>query len=184
MNAYAKFTQGLLDNKRILDALAIHPGQLILDAGCGTGYMAKLFAAETGLSGKVWAMDKDTNFINTLKNEQLPLNLEVIEGDITRPTPFAPSSIDIVYISTVIHTFSRNQMADYINEVKRILKPDGRLAIVEIEKKETPFGPPLASRWSAEELKEVVPMDPVTTVPVAKHFYMQVFQKTDKSISY
>ncbi|MEZ4549422.1 MAG: hypothetical protein R2874_02815 [Desulfobacterales bacterium] len=60
MNAYAKFTQGLLDNKRILDALAIHPGQLILDAGCGTGYMAKLFAAKTGLSGKVWAMDKDT----------------------------------------------------------------------------------------------------------------------------
>ena len=75
-------------------------------------------------------------------------------------------------------------MADYLNEVKRILKPAGRLAIVEIEKKETPFGPPLASRWSAEELKEVVPMDPVITVPVAKHFYMQVFQKTDKSVSY
>ncbi|MEZ4603245.1 MAG: methyltransferase domain-containing protein [Desulfobacterales bacterium] len=52
----------------------------------------------------------------------------------TRPTPFAPSSIDIVYISTAIHTFSRNQMADYLNEVKRILKPAGRLAIVEIEK--------------------------------------------------
>lgn len=73
-------------------------------------------------------------------------------------------------------------MQGFIAEVLRILKPGGRLAIVEIEKKETPFGPPLESRWSAEELKKIVPMDPVITVPVAKHFYLQVFRKTGNSV--
>jgi ubiquinone/menaquinone biosynthesis C-methylase UbiE len=180
----AKFTQGLLDNDRILEALHVQPGQVILDAGCGTGYMSKIFAHVTTPSGKVYALDIDKNFINTLKNNIQQNKLEVIEGDITKTTSLETASIDLVYISTVIHTFSHHQMQGFIAEAGRLLKPGGRLAIVEIEKKETPFGPPLASRWSVEELKEVVPMPPVNTLPVGKHFYMQIFRKEDKSINY
>ena len=70
-------------------------------------------------------------------------------------------------------------MKGFIRESKRLLKPDALLAIVEIEKKETPFGPPLKFRYSPEELKKIVPMVPVSTVPVGNHFYMQIFQNKD-----
>ena len=99
-----------------------------------------------------------------------------MEGDITTPTQFKQSSIDLVYISMVIHCFSKKQMQGFLREAKRLLKPDATLSIVEIEKKETPFGPPLESRYSAEELKEIVPFTAVNAVQVGEHFYMYVFQ--------
>jgi ubiquinone/menaquinone biosynthesis C-methylase UbiE len=171
-----KFTEGLLDCEAILKALHIKPGQTILDAGCGNGYMSKLFSDEVAQSGKVYALDQDQYFIKALKNETQRTNIETMEGDITRPTPLNESSLDIIYISTVIHVFSKEQMKGFLREVKRIIKPDALLAIVEIEKKETPFGPPLKSRYSVEELKEIVPLTPIKTVQVGEHFYMQIFQ--------
>jgi len=66
-------------------------------------------------------------------------------------------------------------MQGFIREVGRLLKPDSTLAIVETEKKETLFGPPLESRYSPEELKQIVPMIPGNTVRVGEHFYLQIF---------
>ena len=171
-----KFTEGLLDNKRILKALNIKTGHTILDAGCGNGYMSKVFSNEVTRSGKVYALDPDKYFIKTLKDETRGTNIKTIEGDIARPTQLVESSVDLIYISTVIHAFSQQQMRGFLNEVKRLLKPDGLLAIVEIDKRETPFGPPLELRYSPEELKEIVPLVSVNTAQVGEYFYMQTFQ--------
>jgi len=105
---------------------------------------------------------------------------EAIEGDITRPNLLSKSSIDIIFISTVIHAFSQQQLQDFLREARRLLKPDGVLAIVEIEKKETPFGPPLEVRFSPEDLKELIPMAPLSTLRVGEHFYMQMFRNHEK----
>jgi len=174
-----KFTEGLLDHKRILKTLKIRAGQTLLDAGCGNGYMSKLFSNAVTPSGKVYAMDPDKYFINILKNETQGTNIETIEGDVTEPTQLNESLVDIIYISTVIHGFSKNQMRGFLQEAKRLLKPDAILAVVEIEKKETPFGPPMESRYSPEELQQIVPMAPVETIQVGRYFYMQIFQNKE-----
>lgn len=172
-----RFTEGLLDSERILKALNIKAGQTILDAGCGNGYMSKLFSKEVGQFGKVYALDSNAHFIETLKQEVKGTNIETINGDITKPTKFDPSSIDFIYLSTVFHVFFQHQRQGFLHEAKRLLKLNAYLAIVEIEKKETPFGPPLNSRYSPEDLKNIVPLVPVNTVHVGEHFYMQIFQK-------
>jgi ubiquinone/menaquinone biosynthesis C-methylase UbiE len=171
-----RFTEGLLDSNLVLGALNIKAGQIILDAGCGNGYMAKLFSKEVRQSGKVYALDLNSYFIEILKNEVKGTNIETIEGDITKPTRLKASSIDIIYLSTVFHVFSQQQRQGFLQEVTRLLKLKAFLAIVEIEKKETPFGPPLNLRYSPEELKKTVPLNPVNTVQVGEHFYMQIFQ--------
>jgi len=178
-----KFTEGLLDKKLILKALNIKAGQTILDAGCGNGYMSKLFSDEVSQDGRVYALDPDKHFIKVLKNETQGTNIEAIEGDITRPTQLKQSSVDLIYISAVIHRFSKKQLQSLFRELKRILKPDSILAIVEIEKKETPFGPPLESRYSPEELKKIVPFAHVDTIQVGEHFYMQLFQNKENHVS-
>jgi ubiquinone/menaquinone biosynthesis C-methylase UbiE len=178
-----KFTEGLLDNELILKALNIKPGQTILDAGCGNGYMSKLFSNEVKQSGKVYALDPDKYFIKALRNETQGANIEAIEGDITRPTQLKESSLDLIYLSTVIHIFSQQQMQGFLREVKRLLKPDAILAILEIEKKKTPFGPPLKLRYSPEELMNIVPLVPLTTVQLGEHFYMQIFQNRENQES-
>lgn len=175
-----QFTEGLLDNELIVRSLNIRPGQGIIDVGCGNGYMSKLFSKMVTQSGTVWALDSDAYFIRILSEETLGTNIEAVTGDISKPTQLSESSADIIYISAVIHALSREQMPGFLQEVKRLLKPDALLAVVEIEKKETPFGPPLKSRYSPEELKKIVPLIPVNTVQVGKHFYMQIFQNREK----
>jgi ubiquinone/menaquinone biosynthesis C-methylase UbiE len=174
-----KFTEGLVNSEVILEALNIKAGHTILDAGCGNGYMSKIFANEIFQSGKVYALDPDKYFIEVLKNETKGTNIKAMEGDITTQTKIKQSSVDLIYISTVIHGFSQKQIQGFIQEVKRLLKPGALLAIVEIEKKETPFGPPLNIRYSPEELKKIVPMVPEKTVQVGEHFYMQIFQNKE-----
>ena len=174
-----KFTEGLLDSELIVSTLNVRPGQRIIDVGCGNGYMSKLFSGMVTQSGTVWALDSDEYFIRILSEETLGTNIEAILGDISKPTQLSEASADLIYISAVIHALSREQMPGFLREVKRLLKPDALLAVVEIEKKETPFGPPLKSRYSPEELKEIVPLIPVNTVQVGEHFYMQIFQNRE-----
>jgi ubiquinone/menaquinone biosynthesis C-methylase UbiE len=174
-----KFSEGLINQERVMNPLNIHPGQIILDAGCGNGYMSKAFAKRISPSGKVYAFDNDTHFINILKTEVQGTNLEAMDADITKSLPLNQDSVDLVYISTVIHGFSNQQLQDFLSEIKRILRKNGTLAIVEIEKKETSFGPPMNIQFSPEELQEIVPMEPVSTIQVGKHFYMQVFKNSN-----
>jgi ubiquinone/menaquinone biosynthesis C-methylase UbiE len=175
-----KFTEGLLNNNVILKALNIKTGQAILDAGCGNGHMSKIFSDAVSKSGKVYALDPDEYFIEVLKNETKGTNIEAMVGDITMPTKLKQSSLDFIYLSTVIHGFSKKQIQGFLCEIKRLLKPDSKLAIVEIEKKETPFGPPMGLRFSPEELKEIIPLSPVNTIQAGEHFYMQIFQNYEK----
>jgi ubiquinone/menaquinone biosynthesis C-methylase UbiE len=176
-----KSSEKFLDKGLILKALNIQPGQTILDAGCGNGYMSKSFSQLVTQSGKVYALDPDADAIEVLRNQTQGTNIEALVGDITRPTPVKPSSVDLIYISAVIHGFSQQKMKDLVGEVKRLLKPGAVLAIVEIDKKETPMGPPLEIRFSPEELQETVPLAPLNTVRAGEHFYMQIFKNTQET---
>ncbi len=102
-----------------------------------------------------------------------------VETDITMPTKLRQSSVDLIYISTVIHGFSKKQMQGFLREAHCVLKPSGTLAIVEIEKKNTPFGPPMEIRISPEELKEIVPLVPANIVQAGEHFYLQIFHNKE-----
>jgi len=178
-----KSSERFLNKELILKELNIQPGQTILDAGCGNGYMAKIFSKMVTQSGKVYALDPDSEAIDVLRKETQGTNIEAFEGDITKPSQLEPASVDLMYISAVIHGFSKEEMTDLLVEAKRILKPKARLAIIEIEKKETPFGPPLEIRFSPEELKSLVSLAPLNTIQVGEHFYMQIFQNKEQQES-
>jgi len=171
-----KSTERYLDKDIIIKALNIRPGQIILDAGCGNGYMVKAFAVQLEGRGKVYALDSDETSIETLLLQKEGTVIEPFVGDITEQTKLESSSIDLIYLSTVFHGFSENQAAGFLKEVKRLLKTKGKLAVLEIEKHQTPFGPPLAIRFSPEELKEIITLKPTDLVKVGQYFYMQIFE--------
>ena len=176
-----KSSERFLNKELILQALDIQPGQTILDAGCGNGYMSKIFSEKVTSSGKVYALDPDAYSIEILRKETQGSIIEAFVGDITKPSQINPSSVDLIYLSAVIHGFSKQEMKDLLEEARRILKPNAMLAFVEIDKKETPFGPPLNIRFSPEELKEIVPLAPLQTVRVGEHFYMQIFKNKQET---
>jgi len=173
-----KSSESFLDKEIILRELNIIPGQTILDAGCGNGYMSKEFSRILNNTGKVYALDPDREAIEALRRQTEGTNIEAMIGDITRTTPLEASSIDLIYLSTVFHGFSKDEIQDFQKEARRLLKPHARLAVVEIHKQSTPFGPPIGMRFSPEELKQIVTLSPLTIVEVGQYFYMQLFENT------
>jgi len=169
-------SESFLDKDKILAGLCIASAQVILDAGCGNGYMAKKFSETAEKTARIYALDPDAVSIDVLKSETADTNIEPFVGDITKKTKLASSSIDLIYLSTVVHAFSKTkQMEGFLKEVKRLLKPDGRLAVVEIKKEKTPFGPPMEMRLSPEELRQTIDLTPSLLMDVGRYFYMQIF---------
>ena len=174
-----KSSESLIDKEMILKSLVILPGQIVLDAGCGNGYMAKEFSKLVGNDGLVYAMDIYKQSIEQLKNEIGKSNIIAINGDITQKTDIEDSSVDLIYLSTVFHGFTDSQRHGFLKEVKRVLKPDGILAIVEINKSDTPFGPPMKIRLSPEELSSIIGLKSQDLIKISEYFYMQTFVNED-----
>jgi len=171
-----KSSESLLDKGAILSALAIEFGQTVLDAGCGNGYMSKEFSQRVGDSGRVYALDPDETGIALIREETKGTNIVALVGDITTTTQLPASTIDLIYLSTVFHIFSPEQIKGFEVEVKRLLAPRGRLSIVEIVKRATPFGPPLNMRFSPQDLTQALRLPPLGAVEVGEYFYMQLFE--------
>lgn len=170
-----KSSESLLDKGAILRALEIVPGSAILDAGCGNGYMAKAFSRLVGDSGVVYALDPDEEAIAQLLSEVAGTNIQAVVDDITTTTQLAAASVDLVYSCTVLHGFSPDQIGGFRQEIARVSKPQARLAIVEIDKRDTPFGPAMDLRFSPEELCDALRLSPLKLVRAGEYFYMQIF---------
>lgn len=168
-------TEELINKELVLKELNILPGQAIIDAGCGDGYMSREFSKILSGTGKVYAVEPVAEKVELLRESTEGTIIEPMQADMTRTTPLEKSSIDLIYVSTVYHIFSEEQKEGFNKEAKRLLKPGGRLAIVEIHKGETPFGPPAGMRCSPEELKRTVDLTPGKIVEVGQYFYMQTF---------
>jgi ubiquinone/menaquinone biosynthesis C-methylase UbiE len=93
--------------------------------------MSKEFSQMVGDSGRVYALDPDETGIALLREETKGTNIVALVGDITTTTQLPASAIDLIYLSTVFHSFSPEQIKGFEAEVKRLLAPRGKLAIVE-----------------------------------------------------
>lgn len=146
------------DPDLVFRELHLKEGDIFLDIGCGTGDYAIRAGTEVGTSGTVFATDIQEGLVHALmeraKTEGLE-NIHAVVNDIRNPLPFENSCIDICLISTVLHSLDLNQaLPMLLREIKRVLKPEGKLAIIECNKENLNFGPPLHMRISADELNQ------------------------------
>jgi SAM-dependent methyltransferase len=130
----------------ILRMAGLAPGMTFADIGCGEGYFAIPGARIVGPAGRVIAFDINPESVERLKENA------AIEG-LTNVTALAGSAettipcelcADIAFLGTVLHDFADPAAA--LRNVRAILKPGGRLANLDWDKKPTEFGPPLDIR--------------------------------------
>ncbi len=126
--------------ERALDLIGIRPGMTVADVGAGTGYMTLRMARRVGPDGKVYANDIQREMLDRLAENSRRDNLSNIEtvlgseGDAKLPA----GKMDLVILVDVYHEFSRPE--EMLESIRRSLKPDGRLVLVEY-KKEDPSVP-------------------------------------------
>lgn len=121
-----------LNPSQIVGALSVLPGQKIADFGAGAGAFAKAISPRIGEKGKVYAVEVQENIFLKLKEETKRLgNVESIHGDIEvlGGTHIRDSLIDTVLLANVM--FQMTDKDGCINEIKRILKPGGRVVIID-----------------------------------------------------
>jgi len=145
------------DSKKVFDQLNLMDGQAFLDLGCGAGDYSLCAARQIGQSGHVYALDLLENTLNELKNEAVSEglnNVHTMVADIFKPIAIPDKSVDVCMLATVLHSENVLEKTRILfSEIKRVLKPGGRLAIIECKKEKMPFGPPVEFRVAPHELE-------------------------------
>jgi len=113
----------------------IKKGMQVLDLGCGSGAFTTFIARAVGEKGKVFALDIQADMLKQLErklskpeNNDIK-NIKLIEGN-AYELPFDNNSLDLVNMVTVLQEIPDRNRA--LQEVKRVLKPGGFLAVTEL----------------------------------------------------
>lgn len=134
-----------------LKAIDIQPGQTIADVGAGTGYFTVSIAQMAGADGRVYAVDAQEEMLQWVaqKIEANALeSINLVHAD-AAATTLPGASCDLFFIANVWHELDDRQAV--LREAKRVLKPSGRIAILDWRPDvERVVGPPLEHRLSVE----------------------------------
>jgi SAM-dependent methyltransferase len=120
---------------KILERTGIMRGQTVLDFGCGYGAYTIPVAKVVGEQGRVYALDKDKEALNTLMQkaglEGLE-NIEKIETSGELETKLDDESVDAVLLFNVLHSFylpNANDRRRLLIEIRRVMKRFAFLAV-------------------------------------------------------
>jgi ubiquinone/menaquinone biosynthesis C-methylase UbiE len=147
------------DPDRMLASLEIQSGSVVADVGAGVGYHTWRLSAIVGPSGKVIAEDIQQGMLRMLKkniDDRKLHNVDLVLGTPTDPK-LPESKVDLVLMVDVYHEFS--DPVAMMTHVRRALKPNGRVVLVEF-RKEDPDIPILPlHKMSVQEVRsELEPM--------------------------
>lgn len=157
---HAKSSAKFLDSDEILGELDFEGSETFMDLGCGDGYIS-LKAIEDYLpNGNVYAVDVydvAIDELNKYKDENDIKNLINIEADVTQGIcDVKDASVDVILMLNVFHGFRDSETRDnVVQELSRLIKEDGRIAIMEFKPIDWSFGPPTEIKCSPDELEEL-----------------------------
>ena len=117
---------------RVIAALGLEPGNIVADLGSGTGYFTFRFARAVNPSGRVFAVDTDTQLLAAIseKARASGLNVQTIVTDENAGSRLElPSPVDVIFLSNVYHHLPAQ--APYFAAARSQLTPGGRVAILE-----------------------------------------------------
>jgi demethylmenaquinone methyltransferase/2-methoxy-6-polyprenyl-1,4-benzoquinol methylase len=118
----------------------VRPGQKILDIAGGTGDLADAFAKKAGPLGEVWLTDINHSMLKAGRDKLidrgslLPMALCDAEA-----LPFATHYFDLVSVAFGLRNMTHKERA--LTEMCRVLKPGGRLLVLEFSKIWAPLAP-------------------------------------------
>ena len=147
-----------------LEQLSIQKGETVLEIGFGTGYCLKRIAQSVGRAGKACGIDISSGMLEVtrrrLQKAQLSDRVELYCGDAAK-LPYPENNFDAVFMSFTLELFDTPEIPEVLEEVKRVLKPTGRLGIISMSKS---YGEPMLLRiyeWAHKKWPRYVDCRPI-----------------------
>jgi ubiquinone/menaquinone biosynthesis C-methylase UbiE len=147
--------------KRVVELASLKPGESVLDVGCGTGTLAIAAKRCVGPQGRVSGIDPSPEMIQRARKKARKSGIEIIfENAAAEKLPFPDAAFDCVLSTVMLHHLPEEARRKCLSEIRRVLKPGGRLLAVD-------FGGPAEHRRSLVahfrqhmnfDLRKVIPM--------------------------
>lgn len=142
----------------VIGQMFIAEGMSVADFGCGVGFYSLRLAKKVGHYGRVFAIDTNSDHLRKIKNESLKTGMnqiEIVQGDLEAPagSGLLAASIDRVIISNTL--FQSDKPENIIAEAKRVLKHDGKVAVVDWADSFGQIGPHRDHVLAPEKMKEL-----------------------------
>lgn len=118
--------------EQVLDVARVDTGESILDVGCGTGTLALAAKRRVGNIGKVSGIDASAEMIARARKKAAKARTDIdLRIATAEALPFENGAFDAVLSTTVLHCLPRDARAQAIREMARVLRPAGRLLLVD-----------------------------------------------------
>lgn len=120
-----------------LDCLAPSPGEYVLELGSGPGRDMVRIAARLRGRGRVLGVDAAPGMVQRAnarcRRAGVAETATAVPGD-ARSLPVRDDSVTAVYTADTLELFSRREVRRVLSEVRRVLRDDGRLCVVTMER--------------------------------------------------
>ncbi|WP_326549399.1 class I SAM-dependent methyltransferase [Micromonospora sp. NBC_01813] len=120
-------------HQQLLDRAEIRPGQRVLEIGCGTGNLLRALGRRQPDVDAI-GIDPDQAALRLARRKaaraKLAIRYEVgFAGDLSLPD----ASVDRVLSAFMLHHLDADERTRALREIRRVLRPDGQLHIVDID---------------------------------------------------
>lgn len=141
-----------LNPSSVLDVLDLKENFTAADFGCGSGGWVIPLAKKLK-EGKIYAIDILEEPLSALRSRlkaEKILNVDTVKADVERSSKLFDNSCDLVLMSNLL--FEAEDKKKLMEEGKRVLRPGGRILVVDW-KKDSSLGP--KNKVSLEEVKDI-----------------------------
>lgn len=170
MNDLMSFGIHRLWKRFTIDHSGIRPGQKVLDIAGGTGDLAAKFAKMTGPTGQVFLADINASMLKVgrdkLRDSGVVGNVQYVQAD-AEQLPFPDNSLDLITIAFGLRNVTDKDKA--LASMYRILKPGGRLLVLEFSK---PIFEPLSKLYDMYSFHVLPQMGQLVANDAASYQYL------------
>src|SRR3972149_3354359 len=169
VNSYDSYMRKMtLGRERALREMTVNlaqvkPGDCVLEVGCGTGTLTLAAKRQAGPSGKVFGIDIIPGMIELSQRKAAQAGVDVaFQLGSVEDIPFPANQFDVVMCSFMIFHMSELVRRKGIAEIYRVLKPQGRLLVLDLALPVQPLSRAIAKllfgSMLQHDLRELLPL--------------------------
>jgi ubiquinone/menaquinone biosynthesis C-methylase UbiE len=118
--------------ERVLRLARLSPAERVLDVGCGTGTLAIAAGRQVGPTGRVCGVDASPEMIARASKKTSKVGVDVdFRNAVVESLPFPNDHFDVVLSTLMLHHLPGKLRAECAGEIRRVLKPGGRVLAVD-----------------------------------------------------
>jgi ubiquinone/menaquinone biosynthesis C-methylase UbiE len=122
--------------EKMLQFAHLQPGEAVLDVGCGTGTLAILAKRQVGSAGDVCGIDASPEMIARAQKKAGKARVDVSFNEaFAQALPFPDARFDVVVTTVMLHHLPEKARAELAREIRRVLKPGGRVLAIDFSGK-------------------------------------------------